>query len=146
MIISSNLAVISACCQESCDEKWRDWKISFKGGICRADSHLCAPCTCVSEWVLCSCAAEGATNSGWRVLFQNWDLYDCLVLFGLASHSIKAFMSNLRTLLCDSFLLLLGAGRICDGGSKLNTPGAGESMILVLESSLRNLWNASCSC
>lgn len=62
-----------------------------------------------------------------------------MVLFGPASHSVKAFMSNLRTLLCDSFLLLLGAGRICDGGSKLNTPGAGESMILVLESNLRNL-------
>lgn len=49
-------------------------------------------------------------------------------------------MSNLRNLLCDSFLLLLGAGRICDGGSKLNTPGAGQSMILVLESNLRNLY------
>lgn len=48
-------------------------------------------------------------------------------------------MSNLRTLLCVSFLLF-GAGRVCDGGSKLDTPGAEESMVVLLESSLRNLY------
>lgn len=42
-------------------------------------------------------------------------------------------MGNLRALLYVSFLLLLDAGRICDGGSKLNAPGAEESLILVLE-------------
>lgn len=90
--------------------------------------------------MFCCFTAERATNSEWGVLFQNWDLCGCLVLFGLASYSIKAFMSNLRALLCVSFLLLLGAGRICDGGSKLSAPGAEESLILVLESSLRNLY------
>lgn len=109
------------------------------GGACRADSHLCAPVP-VSLSECCALVLLRAANSGWIVLFQNWDLCGYLVLFGLASHAMKAFMSNLRTLLCVSFLLLLGAGRICDSGSKVNSPGAEESMILGLESSLRNLY------